>query len=351
MNKKLASFLLLTVIFISAIFSTQAADSITFTITDPKTDICYDVENNDGYISVKHNSTILCTTFIKNADAYSLYDGVLTIYAVDNLNNSLMIYSFDFLNDTTDTFAFCCDAYLSKYCFTINEKGNIYFVSNEDTKHLCESTEGEVKKIDLKAQISQLLCVDGDCIIVITSQCTYIYRNSTVKKALDYPLSFPAKYTECGVITDASGKEYTIDGFAIKDKLPDATEAECSEYTQITETHSDTYIAESGTTVSKIKKAFADLKINEVRKADGKIINSGRVGTGTTLHLSSGQIITVIICGEVTGEGNINSRDLTAVLNHLSRKELLSGSFLTAADADNDGEITTKDALIISLMY
>ena len=127
MNKRLASFLLLTVIFTSAIFSTQAADSITFTITDPKTDICYEVENNDGYISVKHNSNILCTTFIKKADTYSLYDGILTIYAVDNLNNSLIIHNFDFLNDTTDTFAIYCDAYRSKYCFAQNANKNAWF--------------------------------------------------------------------------------------------------------------------------------------------------------------------------------------------------------------------------------
>ena len=111
------------------------------------------------------------------------------------------------------------------------------------------------------------------------------------------------------------------------------------------------YVTEEGITVSKIKKTFANLEILRFTKADGTDIKSGKLGTNATFTLSTGEVITVIVYGEVTGEGNINSRDLKTLLNHLSRKELLKGNFLISADIDLDGEITTKDALKLSQMY
>ncbi len=350
MRKMLASFLLLAVIFSSAIICVHATNSVTFTLTDPESDMQYEINNNDGYISIRHDDNVLCSAYIKNADGYSLYGGILTIYTMDNLNLSLGVYNFDFLNDSMDSFAICGDAYRSNDCFAKNAKGIVYFVSDYNSKYLCEYSDGKLRKIDVNAQISQLLCVDGESIIVVTSECTYIYHNGTAEKTLDYPLSIPASYTGKGKITDSSGKEYTFENFSLKEVLPIA-ESENLDHSEPPKVYSDSFIAESGTTVSKIKKAFADSEITEIRKADGTVIKSGKLGTGATVKLTTGETITVVIYGEVTGEGNINSRDLKALLNHLSRKEYLSGSFLSAADADNDGEITTKDALKISLMY
>ena len=81
------------------------------------------------------------------------------------------------------------------------------------------------------------------------------------------------------------------------------------------------------------------------------VIENGKVGTGTKVHFENGEYITLIILGEVTGEGNINSRDTRLILDVLTGKETLMEPFEIAADLDLSGDITTKDALKIAKMY
>jgi hypothetical protein len=56
----------------------------------------------------------------------------------------------------------------------------------------------------------------------------------------------------------------------------------------------------------------------------------------------------VIIYGDVNGDGNVNSKDSTAILKHLSNNTLLEGNYLTAADVDKDGKVTVYDSMLSS---
>ena len=55
----------------------------------------------------------------------------------------------------------------------------------------------------------------------------------------------------------------------------------------------------------------------------------------------------IVIYGDVTGEGNINSRDITALFNHLLGKESLIGSYLIASDVNHDNIVDNADLLLI----
>ncbi len=82
-------------------------------------------------------------------------------------------------------------------------------------------------------------------------------------------------------------------------------------------------------------------------KTNGELYESGKLGTGMTVQLQSGTY-TVVIFGELTGEGNINSRDLTAIEDHLIGVAILDGPYLKAADLNHDGTADLKDAVALN---
>lgn len=352
MRNKLLALAMLFALSFGAVVSAGATENKSFTITDGKTDLTYSVSVKGSSVSVSLDGKVVGTTYVSNIAACSVYGGILTLYSADNYNGILSVYSFDFYSDSLDSLAINADAFSNQYCFTADNKGHIYFVSEGDTSKLCIYENGNIKEVNLKHQITQLLCVDGESVIAVTTNCTYLYNGNEAVKILDSPLSVPAYYRGGGVIKDLNGTEYIYENGDLYKKAA-ATEPSTLSTAYITQPRlvNDIYVADIGITLSKIKKAFADFEITKIAKADGTVINSGKVGTGATVTFSTGETVTVIISGELTGEGNINSRDLKAVLNHLSEKELLTGSALLAADVDSDGKITTKDALKISLMY
>ena len=58
-------------------------------------------------------------------------------------------------------------------------------------------------------------------------------------------------------------------------------------------------------------------------------------------------VYTVIVTGDVNGDGKITITDMLAVKAHILQKTLLSGSGLQAADTNGDGKITITDFIQI----
>lgn len=107
-----------------------------------------------------------------------------------------------------------------------------------------------------------------------------------------------------------------------------------------------------GTDVSKIKeqlqKPESKAKIS-ITNSGGSNKSSGIVSTGDKITITSGsetKTFTVVIYGDLTGDGNINSADLLKMRQHLIGTSKLSGAKLVAANVEqNNSSINSADLL------
>ena len=84
--------------------------------------------------------------------------------------------------------------------------------------------------------------------------------------------------------------------------------------------------------------------------ASGSAKTSGTVATGDVLRLlnSSGSVqksYTLVLYGDVSGDGKITVLDLLRIQKYLLGTSSLSGAYKTAADASKDGSVTVLDLL------
>lgn len=87
-----------------------------------------------------------------------------------------------------------------------------------------------------------------------------------------------------------------------------------------------------------------------VYHADGTTVNTGVVGTGNIVTVSNGTSTasyTVIIYGDVIGNGTIGVGDLVLTKKYLLSLGQLSDSQTAAADVDRDGNVTIRDLVTI----
>lgn len=88
-----------------------------------------------------------------------------------------------------------------------------------------------------------------------------------------------------------------------------------------------------------------------VCKADGKTAVTGNVGTGNIVTVTKGadkQQFTIIIYGDVNGDGDITALDLLKVQKHIMKASELTGNALTAANVKRTGSsVTALDLLKI----
>ncbi len=111
---------------------------------------------------------------------------------------------------------------------------------------------------------------------------------------------------------------------------------------------------DKNTAIKTLLGGLKNSKYIRVFAADGSEITDfgGYIGTGMQVRLMDGPVIkdraTVIIYGDVTGDGKADGKDSTAILKHLSETELLTGNYLKAADVDRDGKVTVYDSRLSS---
>lgn len=82
---------------------------------------------------------------------------------------------------------------------------------------------------------------------------------------------------------------------------------------------------------------------------DGKNKTSGVLVTGDKVTITSGddkRTYTVVIYGDINGDGKVNSADLLKVKQHLLGTSL-SGAYKETADVNKDGKINSADLLLI----
>ncbi len=88
----------------------------------------------------------------------------------------------------------------------------------------------------------------------------------------------------------------------------------------------------TATVTDKNGNAVADIKV---------------VGTGAVVKISDGKEFTVIVNGDVDGNGMITATDYLHIKNSLTGRTNLSGCYKTAADTDGNEIISSTDYLIV----
>ena len=77
------------------------------------------------------------------------------------------------------------------------------------------------------------------------------------------------------------------------------------------------------------------------------LMGAGKLKTGFTAVIDS-KTYAIAVCGDVTGEGNVNSKDVTLLQKHLCDNAEFDGAYLKAADFNLDGEADNRDLVLIS---
>ena len=105
-----------------------------------------------------------------------------------------------------------------------------------------------------------------------------------------------------------------------------------------------------GTTLASLRSQLDGFTISGINNVGGVIADDGLLGTGNRITIRSGDIeltYTLVIFGDITGTGQINSSDLLALRQHLLGTRILNGSFAAAADINRDGVTNSADLLIM----
>lgn len=87
--------------------------------------------------------------------------------------------------------------------------------------------------------------------------------------------------------------------------------------------------------------------------ADGnKLTDSDSLGTGSVIKLMSGNrvmdSITVVVTGDISGDGTVSNRDVSMLARVLLEKEVPTDAQILAGDVNGDGSIGNKDIVMLS---
>lgn len=108
-----------------------------------------------------------------------------------------------------------------------------------------------------------------------------------------------------------------------------------------------------GTTVNTIVSKLSTAKNVSVVNAQGKgIVGNAKIGTGskvivTDMDGKTKYTYTVVLYGDVNGDGNITASDYVIIKNYIMKKTNLSGVSLRGADSNKNGTVTASDYVVI----
>ncbi len=362
MKTQLGTFLALVLILLLALpFAfISAASEIFITLVDYATDESYQIRITDESIYI--NSSILNTELQNSSHFYDccIYGGVFRFLGYtlinDNSGKQLVIFTYDSNENYQSSYAISAEGSGLPATFAADKYGRAYFTSSENPSLLyCHSKSGMEFNLRLSSPSVELFCLDGENLTIITTDGVYV-----LKAGIPCLVNAESPYTPCSykgnnTVVDIKGNEYTYEsGKLIKIEPTEPTQAftaaKDENALQIIE-RGKYLIIPQGTTVSKLRKALR-LKLGElsVTKKSGKVLTSGKLGTGMKIEYK-GLVRYAVIIGELTSEGNINSGDLKLMMKLLAGSEEAEEILLLAADTDSNTKLNTKDLLLLKKLY
>ncbi len=99
--------------------------------------------------------------------------------------------------------------------------------------------------------------------------------------------------------------------------------------------------------INNVKKQSAGANVT-IKNTNGSVVTSDTFGTGYTVNISSAgtsKTYTIVIYGDINGDGNITILDLLKVQKLILGSTNLSGAYKTATDVNKDGKTTILDLL------
>ena len=105
-----------------------------------------------------------------------------------------------------------------------------------------------------------------------------------------------------------------------------------------------------GTAASDVKAQFkCDVTVKDASGA--ALAGSATVGTGCTVHQVDGTgVATIVVIGDINGDGTTSAADLVAIKTHLTGRTTLTDVFYEAGDYNSDTLLSTDDYLSLKVL-
>jgi len=103
-------------------------------------------------------------------------------------------------------------------------------------------------------------------------------------------------------------------------------------------------------TVDTLRNNLSGFNVVVTDAGSNVLDNTAILGTGNQVIVSNGEYtstFTIVIMGDLTGTGNVNSADLLRMRQHLLGQGTLQGAFFRAADLNGDGNVNSADLLFM----
>lgn len=304
---------------------------------------------NNDYFAVTDNKVY----FINTDNVYSY----ITSYELSG--RKLRDYYFNneivklFLNDS-DVYVLLYDGNIYRlnsdnyeYCVTVNPE---YEISNAGSGCIY-SEEGCLVSLE-KSSTFNLENINAESVVVSNSEVYYAIGNTVYCKNTDDTLKKFAINSNIIKLFVYDNRVMAIDEDFIGTTInkSDLKGDSFQSYTQQPNTNfnlnSDNiyYRIESGTTIAEFKETIDSTVVYD---HDGYIISSGKIKSGYSVYVD-GKIRYLSVRGDITGEGNVNSRDVSALMSYFTKKSQFDKIQLISADYNFDGSVDNKDLILVS---
>ena len=103
------------------------------------------------------------------------------------------------------------------------------------------------------------------------------------------------------------------------------------------------------TLIAKVRALDSSISI-VVKKSNGTQVTSGIIATGMTIGITTqGKTVnySVVVRGDVSGDGKQSALDYVILRNYLDKKSTLNGAYLKSADSSRDGKVSALDYVVL----
>ncbi len=258
-------------------------------------------------------------------------NGFYTVYAKDDAGNAT-IEMFEVTTITEDPEI---DDTTPPTIQTINES------MNEN-----ESIKVTIKVTDTQSQISTIKIANGEQNVDYFENQGTSLKLTTDDKSAEATVVIKENGTYTIYTEDEQGnttiKVITITEIETPEPTPDPDDTITSSVYVITQTMIDKI--SPNTDVNTFKNNISTEVGYTIVNAKGEELqNTQKIGTGYKLITETNKEYTLIVTGDLNGDGNITLIDMSLLRKHYLEIESLQGEYLKAADMDNNNIISLRD--------